>query len=352
MRAVLAVVGAAGALFVAQPAAAWGWRGHEIIGSIAQQRLAVLNPMAAAKVSALLGGHSLAVAATWPDCAKDVVQSEGGFVYRPTPQYTPKVCTDSFGTDAEVAHMIDYVQRNWSQCVYSHGGECHGTYHFADIAIQQGSYGAGDLGANDHDVVHAIGAAIAVLEGKPAPAPFSINSQTEALELLAHFVGDLHQPLHVGAVYLNDDGQEVDPDPPNSYDPHTFTTGGNNLLVSGKKLHATWDDIAARYGTEAAARLVKAAAGVPQTGGDYHDWPGGWASDTVVQAKAAFDGMSFGKARISAAGQRTWPVILQSSSAYGRSRSALQDKQIVKAGEHLAELLAAVCGQPNACQGD
>lgn len=30
--------------------------------------------------------------------------------------------------------------------------------------------------------------------------------------LIAHFVGDLHQPLHVGAVYLHANGVVVDPD--------------------------------------------------------------------------------------------------------------------------------------------
>ena len=33
----------------------------------------------------------------------------------------------------------------------------------------------------------------------------------EALRLLAHYVGDIHQPLHVAAVYLDREGRVVDP---------------------------------------------------------------------------------------------------------------------------------------------
>src|SRR6202035_4149196 len=57
-----------------------------------------------------------------------------------------------------------------------------------------------------------IGAAIAVLRDKPAPPPFSILDKKEALLMLTHFVGDLHQPLHVASAYLDADGRFVDPD--------------------------------------------------------------------------------------------------------------------------------------------
>ena len=52
--------------------------------------------------------------------------------------------------------------------------------------------------------ISAINAAIRVLQDRPkATAPLSITDKKEALFLLAHFVGDIHQPLHVGAVYLD-----------------------------------------------------------------------------------------------------------------------------------------------------
>ena len=109
--------------------------------------------------------------------------------------------------------MVDYVTRNWSNCAYEdRPTNCHKAFHFADVAIQHDTYDRKDVGTSDHDVVAAINAAILVLQSKPAPTPFSIKDKKEALFLLAHFVGDLHQPLHVGAIYLNAAGGEVNPD--------------------------------------------------------------------------------------------------------------------------------------------
>ena len=68
------------------------------------------------------------------------------------------------------------------------------------------------MGTNEHDLVGAVTAAIAVLRDMTPSGPFSIADKKEALFLLAHFLGDLHQPLHVGAVYLDEHGRLVDPD--------------------------------------------------------------------------------------------------------------------------------------------
>jgi hypothetical protein len=353
MKFTLAAAAAVGALVASQPAAAWGWRGHEIVGSIAQQILETKDPTAWSKVNALLQGHSLAVVSTWPDCAKDVSKTGAGFAYHTT-TFTPKVCSDNFDSQAEIAAMVDYVSRNWSQCDYVNGGQCHGAYHFADVAIQRGEYKSGEVGTNDHDVVHAINAAIAVLEGKPSPAPFDIKSQSEALKLLAHFVGDIHQPLHVGAVYLNADGDEVDPDPPNSFKAATFTKGGNDL-TTGKtgNLHHDWDTIATSYGTAASASVMGEAQNakkIPPTPGDYHDWAGAWASDTVVQAQTAIAPLSFGDA--SGGAKNTWPVQFKNKATYAGDRAKAQRMQLEKAGAHLAALLIAVCDQPSACNGN
>ena len=81
-----------------------------------------------------------------------------------------------------------------------------------------------------HDVVSAINAAIAVLQGSASPSPVSFTSKREALRVLAHYVGGIHQPLHVGAIYLDASGHEVDPDA-GTYDPATKTQGGSPAHV-------------------------------------------------------------------------------------------------------------------------
>ena len=60
----------------------------------------------------------------------------------------------------------------------------HTMFHFEDVAIQRNSFDRNFQGTNSHDLVAAIGAAIAVLKDKPAPAPFSIKDKKEALLLL------------------------------------------------------------------------------------------------------------------------------------------------------------------------
>src|SRR5215472_11056734 len=164
MRWVLAVL----ALMCA-PALAWGPEGHHVIGSIADQ---LLNDHAKQEVARILG-TDLRTASTWPDCARSVMRrSDGSFEYVPDPRFEAP-CT-SF----DHARMVDYVSRNWSNCTYEDmPTNCHKAFHFADVATQHNDYERRFVGTSDHDVVSAIKAAVMVLQGRPAPAPFSIKDQ-------------------------------------------------------------------------------------------------------------------------------------------------------------------------------
>src|SRR5262249_16629680 len=266
MRWVLAVL----ALMCA-PALAWGPEGHQVVGSIADQ---LLNDHAKQQVAKILG-TKLRVASTWADCAKSVEQSGGSFHYVVNPRFEPP-CT-SFAK----ARLVDYVSRNWSNCTYEDKPtNCHKAFHFADVAIQHDTYDRSDVGTNDHDVVSAINAAILVLQNKPAPAPFSIKDKKEALFLLAHFVGDIHQPLHVGAIFLDAAGKPLHPDA-GTFDKSSATAGGNSINEGHQNLHADWDAIPKGFGTSASKAMVGKAKAVPHTTGPLEDWAATWASDTV-----------------------------------------------------------------------
>src|SRR5436309_1048142 len=89
-------------------------------------------------------------------------------------------------------------------------------------------------GPDGHHTVGAVAAATHVLKGDAVPAPFNFKDKREALLALAHYMGDIHQPLHVGAVYLDANGKRVNPDG-GTFDPKTATRGGNQILVNGKK---------------------------------------------------------------------------------------------------------------------
>jgi len=169
----------------------------------------------------------------------------------------------------------------------------------------------------------------------------AIEGKREALLLLVHYVGDIHQPLHVGAVYLDAGGKIVNPEP-GPVDPATETRGGNEIIVvSGGQgaLHGTWDDIPPEYKPNKvkSAWLAQAKA-VPSTSGAISEWSSAWASDTQKNAVKAFAGLAFGKKSPGPKGK--WSVTLPTT--YSKSMNAIKKQQLTKGGARLAQLLAAI----------
>jgi hypothetical protein len=181
MRGIAATSIAAGlvALLSASEALAWGETGHRATGDLAWEQL---TPKARAAVNAIVAGgnpgnapncraRTLADMAEWPDCV------------RGNPAYA-----------------------SWTPL------------HFADIPL---------CGAPDPAVYCRQGAcATAALTRAETTLRAAASRPTErflALAQLAHFLGDIHQPLHVAD---NDD------------------RGGNAIHASGlgeQNLHHTWD---------------------------------------------------------------------------------------------------------------
>jgi hypothetical protein len=311
---------------------AWSAPGHETVGAIADSLLVGTN--AQKQVASILGSERLKTASLWADCAKGVTEKPP-IRYAPT---TPFPACRPFETKTGEAQMVAFVTRNLTACHPAPGDEsCHRQYHYADVAIERDIYARSEIGTSDHDVVSAINAAITVLQGGTSPSPISITSKKEALRVLAHYVGDIHQPLHVGAIYLDASGHEVDPDA-GTFDPNTKTQGGNKLLHNGKDLHITeWDAIPTNLESANFTNGVAEARSVPPSTGPVSGWAAAWASDTVVASHTAFQGLSFGSENASGG---TWPVT--EPADYAATKSALQEKQLVKAGARLAQLLQAI----------
>ncbi|HEY1129052.1 MAG TPA: S1/P1 nuclease, partial [Roseateles sp.] len=206
---------------------AWGPDGHATVATIAAGLLK--GTAAETRVAALLNGLTLAQAAVWADCAKGISPSHG-YTY-PAPGKYPECAP--LETPTGIAEMADYVRRNDRQCQIGPDEDaCHRQTHYADIALQRSRYLPGFVGTRSDDVVGALRTAILVLQGRPAAGPPSLKDRREALLVLVHLVGDLHQPLHVGAVYLDARGQRVDPDK-TGLDENSFTVGGNSIWVVG-----------------------------------------------------------------------------------------------------------------------
>ena len=334
----LAVVCAATSLLPLS-ALAWGHQGHVLVGAIADQ---LLTPQAQIGLQRDMG-LTLAQAAPWADCAKGVGLGARGFEYAADERWPSPACT-RFETTEGVKAMQSYASRNWNTC--GQRRDCHKTYHYADVAYQHQRYKMGFVGTNDHDLVHAIKAAVAMLQGKPVPPPFSITSRGEALRLLAHFIGDLHQPLHVGALYLDAAGNTVDPDVPGTTEV-LETRGGNSIDTGhGNNLHALWDDTPDSLHADAVpARMVQAAAALRKSRAGVARLAQTWASDTVKVSGAAFAGLSVGPATMDT-GSRVWPAVLADPADYRARLRQLQIEQLTKAGARLAQLVNTLYAVP------
>ena len=151
---------------------AWGWgaQGHMIVGQVAQNNL---SKKAQTAVDKVLRGFTLAEVANWADVIKG---------------------------DARWAHT-----KPW---------------HFVDIPDGE------DYSTVEHshegDIVTAITDMVQVLKSRTSSA----TDKENALKFIVHFVGDMHQPLHVG---------------------RPEDRGGNSTRVvfegRNTNLHALWDSI-------------------------------------------------------------------------------------------------------------
>ncbi len=238
---------------------AFGSAGHRVIGTLAELHLN--GTRALKEVRRILPpNQTLADAAVWPDTIKDPIYE-----------------------DADTN-------------IYKLNHPAHDTYHYANLPFQVERYALDVPGARPTDIVQTTREAIRVLtSGK------GMFSQREALRIVAHLVGDIHQPLHVGTSFIASSGPLafVEPNGPTGWRP----TLGGNLLVYGPEnrfnLHSYWDSHAVNITMERedvptyAARLhreVKPSA-TWTSSGDPDSWPAQWATEGLAHSRAAHKGL-------------------------------------------------------------
>lgn len=198
-------------------ALAWGRNGHRAAAALTESRL---TPAASAAVKALLDpNESLAAASTW----------------------------------------ADEVRREYPEA---------SLWHYVNVPITEAKYDAKFCGEKGC-VIQKIADFRKILADKSAPRV----ERQKALRFLAHFVQDMHQPVHVGD--RND-------------------RGGNDMQLQffgeGSNMHRLWDSglLDKAYPDEAAlTRAITALAAA-----DAPKWAGGtvedWANESLDAARKAY----------------------------------------------------------------
>jgi hypothetical protein len=345
LACVLALTGA----FVAQDALAWGNDGHRAVGAIADKLIKGSN--AQKQVAALLQpGESLESIANWADCVK------GTYCGPQTPE------------------MADYVGANPK----------HQEYHYTDVPFQLEHYHDGAVGTDENDIVQTLKEAIAVLQGKDTPATNPHHfTKRQALMLVTHMTGDIHQPLHVGAAYVGKESVFVLPQKKADIDELAIfdSRGGNNFLMDDAKLesmsanlippgdpkpvkegvpkaltkpfHSYWDSTSVDYAfrrirtktpEKFAQAVIDSNPDVARNKGDVASWPYQWADDALVVSKQAYAGVTVGKVtpQVSRKGETYYTWSLEVPQDYPVPSSAIAKTQLTKGGYHLAQLLQAI----------
>jgi len=229
----------------------FGSDGHRIVGAIADEKLA--GTPTEEKVKELLDGIKLTEAAVIPDQIrrwdKDGPDRPHSFHLDGHPELEKQLVAFWKANPPETSPR----KTDDSDPVPSHAW-----FHYTDVPVfSQVKYSDGKTGRSRWDVVHMIRYCVRVLQGKESDQNSRGITKPVALILLAHYVGDIHQPLHVGAEYFDRSGRPCDPDtppvpgtpPPEIYE----DMGGNSLLLTLKiplpldeygkrtRLHSYWD---------------------------------------------------------------------------------------------------------------
>jgi hypothetical protein len=282
---------------------AYGARGHALVGAIADKRLEQ-NQTIAQKVSDLLDGMTLEEAANLPD----FIKSWDGCSFNKHP--STKAVTDKPRINAELRAFLKA-----NPCTSQ---RFHRNFHFTDVPVVgtekylDGQVGNQfGVGRNTFDIVQLISYCVGVLQGDIPKKNNRAITKAVAIVLLAHYLGDIHQPLHVGAEYfIRKNGKGI-PFEPSKTNKGFEDQGGNKLtlltfngttfVITGKNLHNFWDELAIKeafHGANDAEIAALLAAQEPvnwQLSGDPKTWAQQMADDILPSAREAHDRLSFEK---------------------------------------------------------
>lgn len=315
----------------------YGPRGHQLVGAIADKRLAQ-NQTALKKVRKLLDGMTLQRASTLPDEIKSW-----------------KCGKEPSGPNRINRELQAFVNANCT------GSPKHTEFHYTDVPVAgDEKYADGTVGRFEFDVVKMIPFCIRVLKGEEPETNERGITKSVAVILLTHYMGDIHQPLHVGAEYFNSNGKPFEPTAQNV----GFADQGGNKLVlftfvngqrkSAGKFHGYWDGqtVENAFGTQQDAQIAKRLGKKEpddwELTGDVETWAEQCANDILPTAREAHSRLQYKSIQIESgkpeiisgrADERTHPA---GGTFYALWAADVVKNEIHKGGWRLAALLEEV----------
>lgn len=253
----------------------------------------------------------------------------------------------------------------------------HHWFHYTDVPVlDPEKYGDGKAGRSKWDIVQMSRFCVAVLKGTEPEDNARKITKPIAVILLAHYLGDIHQPLHVGAEYFDANGHAVNP----GKVPALEDEGGNTVILNlaagtdpqparrPPKFHGFWDNDTVmanlpllpetmpkeerreKMDTAKAALVLDFATHEPKNwrlppGLDPKDYSEAWANEILPIAREAHERLTFRNVaplqeedRVVAAGFADEKKSADGTSYYDWSARVVRD-QLHKAGWRLADLL-------------
>lgn len=314
-----------------------------MVGAIADNRLAKNKPIRD-EVRKLLDGLTLAQVASLPDSIKD------WDACGKTPKDHPVVNKPRINAELRAFHDANLCDAHPS----------HSEFHYVNIPIVGTElYGDGEIGRRKFDIVQMISFCIRVLRGEEPEQNDRAITKAVAVILLAHYVGDIHQPLHVGAQFFNSDGNPFEPSPANR---GFEDQGGNKLTLftfwNGKltfaNFHSYWDTqtVENAFGAMIDASVAQSLANKTpadwKLNGDAETWAEQMANRIMPVSREAHGRLNFrevttqpGKRDI-LGGRAEEKKKTPGEQFYAIWAAATVKEQIQKGGWRLAALLEAV----------
>jgi hypothetical protein len=240
------------------------------------------------------------------------------------------------------------------------------TWHYVNIPCHAEGYDRVKYPrfTRDDDVVQMTAAAVRALTG--ASDRFS---PLNALRLVIHLVGDVHQPIHVGCGYIDRSNEParlvLDPEVAASQNLLHDRGGGRLFLPTGGNLHGYWDGSLGSVGAgddnehrhqdfgfappELKARfvqkLVDMTAALPPAPagflapGDPDRWAEQWATESLIAAREAYVSL-----RITGPKRSDFKVSWEGKPAYDARCKPVANERLAAAVRNLAALLNRVLG--------